>query len=92
MNEQTKDDVRAAVREQYGSIACSTTGTSCCAPGRCGSGASASLALGYSAEELAAGPEGANMGLGCGRPQAIAALGGGRDLEVRARNERQARP
>jgi SAM-dependent methyltransferase len=30
--------------------------------------------LGYSAEELAAVPEGANLGLGCGNPQAIAAL------------------
>lgn len=75
MNEQTKkDEVRAAVREQYGSIARSTAGESCCAPGSCGPGANASLALGYSAEELAAVPEGANMGLGCGNPQAIAAL------------------
>jgi SAM-dependent methyltransferase len=32
------------------------------------------LALGYSAEDLAAVPDGANMGLGCGNPQAIAAL------------------
>lgn len=30
--------------------------------------------LGYSEEELAAVPEGANLGLGCGNPQAIAAL------------------
>jgi SAM-dependent methyltransferase len=30
--------------------------------------------MGYSPEELAAVPEGANMGLGCGNPQAIAAL------------------
>ena len=30
--------------------------------------------LGYSAEELNAIPEGANLGLGCGNPQAIAAL------------------
>jgi SAM-dependent methyltransferase len=32
------------------------------------------LALGYSAEDLATVPDGANMGLGCGNPQAIAAL------------------
>jgi SAM-dependent methyltransferase len=74
MNEQTKDEVRATVRELYGSIARSTTGASCCAPGGGGPGASASLALGYSAEDLAAVPDGANMGLGCGNPQAIAAL------------------
>ena len=30
--------------------------------------------MGYSADELAAVPEGANLGLGCGNPQAIAAM------------------
>jgi ubiquinone/menaquinone biosynthesis C-methylase UbiE len=30
--------------------------------------------MGYSAEELAAVPEGADLGLGCGNPQAIAAM------------------
>ena len=71
--EHTKDDVRAAVRDQYGNIARGTSG-GCCAPGACGPGADASLALGYSPEELAAVPEGANMGLGCGNPQAMADL------------------
>ena len=33
--------------------------------------------MGYSAEELAAVPEGANLGLGCGNPQAIAAIRSG---------------
>ncbi|WP_103996680.1 arsenite methyltransferase [Paenibacillus sp. UNC499MF] len=33
-----------------------------------------SAKLGYSGEELSAVPEGANLGLGCGNPQAIAAL------------------
>jgi SAM-dependent methyltransferase len=33
--------------------------------------------LGYAAEELASVPEGADMGLGCGNPQAIAALKSG---------------
>jgi SAM-dependent methyltransferase len=76
MNEKTQDQVRAAVREQYGNIARST-GASCCAPGACGPGASASLALGYTPDDLAAVPDGANLGLGCGNPQAIAALGVG---------------
>jgi arsenite methyltransferase len=76
MNEQTKDDVRVAVREQYGNVA-RTAGTVGCAPSCCGPGASASLALGYSQEDLAAVPEGANMGLGCGNPQAIAGLKSG---------------
>jgi SAM-dependent methyltransferase len=76
MNEQTKDEVRSAVREQYGNVA-RTAGAVGCAPGCCGPGASASLALGYTQQELAAVPEGANMGLGCGNPQAIAALKAG---------------
>jgi SAM-dependent methyltransferase len=45
-------------------------GSSCCAPAT----ESASARIGYSAEELAAVPEGADLGLGCGNPQAIAAL------------------
>ena len=32
------------------------------------------LRMGYSEAELAAVPDGANLGLGCGNPQAIAAL------------------
>jgi SAM-dependent methyltransferase len=68
------DDVRAAVREQYAAIARAGLGNGC-NPGCCtGPGPEASLALGYSPEELAAVPEGANLGLGCGNPQAIAAL------------------
>jgi SAM-dependent methyltransferase len=78
-NEQTrKDQVRTTVRERYGQIA--ELGGSCgCTPGCCSpegqTGTSATI--GYSAEELAAVPEGADMGLGCGNPQAIAALKAG---------------
>jgi len=75
MSAENHDKVRNVVREQYASIA-SGSGSSC-APGCCGTQADASLALGYSAEELAAVPEGSNLGLGCGNPQAIAALKGG---------------
>jgi SAM-dependent methyltransferase len=71
---RSSDEIRAAVREQYGATARAKS-SSACAPGCCGgSSPDASLALGYSPEELAALPEGANMGLGCGNPQAIAAL------------------
>ena len=73
MNDETKDQVRKAVREQYGAVA-RANATAGCAPACCGPGAEASLKLGYSAEDLASVPEGANMGLGCGNPQAIAAL------------------
>ncbi len=47
---------------------------SCCAPTCCGGGASPSLKVGYTAEELAQVPDGADLGLGCGNPQAIASL------------------
>jgi arsenite methyltransferase len=73
MSTNPNDEIRTAVRERYGSIA-RENGTQGCGTGCCGPGARTSLALGYSAEDLAAVPEGANMGLGCGNPQAIAAL------------------
>ena len=72
------ETVRQTVRQGYGQIA--SQGGSCCAstPTCCGSSpaASADLAkhIGYSAEELAALPDGANMGLSCGNPNALAAL------------------
>src|SRR5688572_3527876 len=74
MTIETAEDIRNAVREQYGSIARNggTCGTGCCGPGP-----EASRTLGYSAEQVAAVPEGANMGLGCGNPQAIASLAAG---------------
>src|SRR5512136_1655742 len=70
--------VRQKVREGYGKIA--QKGGSCCGPTPtcCGSSpvASEELAkhIGYSIEELATLPEGANMGLSCGNPNALAAL------------------
>lgn len=72
ISKASPDEVRAAVRNRYGTVA--RAASSCCAPGCCGPNAGASLKLGYSAEDLAAVPDGANMGLGCGNPQAIAAL------------------
>jgi len=88
------------VRDGYSKIATNDSG--CCGGGVscCGSSAedSAQLAqyVGYSAEELAALPEGANMGLSCGNPNALAALlpgeavldlgsGGGFDVFIAAR-------
>lgn len=76
MNEQSRDDVRAVVREEYGKVAREAEqerASGCCG----GFTPLASLKLGYSAEEVASVPEGANMGLGCGNPQAIAALAPG---------------
>ena len=71
------DQVRQHIRERYAGIA--KSGGSCgCGSGCCQPDAllnpDASAQLGYSKEELAAVPAGANMGLGCGNPQAIAAI------------------
>jgi len=70
------DQIREAVRESYGQIAESSS--SCCDTSCCTPGAQApqllSLQLGYSQQDLVAVPEGANLGLGCGNPQAIANL------------------
>jgi arsenite methyltransferase len=69
------DDTRQLVRERYSQVAVS--GGSCCGSGTCcsvGPAAGISEKLGYSEQELSAVPEGADMGLGCGNPQAIADL------------------
>jgi arsenite methyltransferase len=74
MTQRTQDEIRGAVRDHYGKVARSD-GAVGCAPGCCNvSNADVSRALGYSEEEMASVPEGANLGLGCGNPQAIAAL------------------
>ncbi len=81
--ELENDTVKQTVRERYGRIA--EQGGSCgCAPTCCSPKETAtthehdagavSRGLGYSAEETDAVPEGSNLGLGCGNPQAIAAL------------------
>lgn len=79
MSKQNHDKIRAAVRKNYGSTAiakvsdcCGSTG--CCSENSQKDYATISKALGYSAEDVSSVPEGANMGLGCGNPQAIASL------------------
>jgi len=77
----THDDaLRARVRARYAQIA-KGAGSCCtpdsgCRPDPLGN-AAASAGLGYSAAEMAAVPAGSNLGLGCGNPQAIAALAPG---------------
>lgn len=69
-----KEQVRETVRAGYAAIA---TGQSVgCCGGSCNTHDPARLAqaIGYAAEDLANLPEGANMGLSCGNPVAIAAL------------------
>ncbi len=66
---QPDENIRETVREGYSQIA--QGGSGCC-----GSSAPEKLAegIGYSGEELELLPEGANMGLSCGNPTAIANL------------------
>jgi arsenite methyltransferase len=81
--ELEKGTVQKIVRERYGRIAerggsCGCAPT-CCTPNETATNnehdaAAASQALGYSAAETSTVPEGSNLGLGCGNPQAIAAL------------------
>jgi SAM-dependent methyltransferase len=72
LKDMKADDVRAVVREHYGSIARgSTTG---CAPACCGSVGTAATALGYAIDQTEGVPDGADLGLGCGNPTAIASL------------------
>lgn len=68
------DGIRAAVREAYGSIA--VTNGSCCGPAACGT-TDYTERLGYDWSETESVPDGANLGLGCGNPGAIAALKAG---------------
>lgn len=72
MSEMKADDVRSVVREHYGTIARGTTRG--CAPGCCGTTGTAAATLGYEADQTEAVPEGADLGLGCGNPTAIASL------------------
>ena len=76
-------DIRRAVREQYGKIAAAGkareggSAASCCscnAPSSTACSDATSPDLGYSENEVRSVPEGADLGLGCGNPQAIAAL------------------
>ena len=69
--------LKSAILKNYGRVAESST-SGCCGSGSscCGSegGGTDGLALGYTEDDLASVPEGANLGLGCGNPQAIARL------------------
>ncbi len=63
--------VKDMVRTRYGDIAAGTA-SACCNPALPFD--KQAETYGYSPADLAAVPEGANLGLGCGNPQAIAAM------------------
>lgn len=72
MQAPTADDTRSIVRDHYAKVSRGETG---CAPGCCATmPADQSLMLGYSDDDLRAVPDGADMGLGCGNPNALASL------------------
>jgi arsenite methyltransferase len=79
MDKKRPDEIRTVVRKKYGEVAKSDS-TGCCTPvsSCCGEPAipldNLGTLTGYSQEELTGAPQGSNMGLGCGNPQAIAAL------------------
>ena len=63
-------EVKELVRNWYGSVAAGSAGG--CGPTTASQ--EASRCMGYTEGELASLPEGADLGLGCGNPQALAAM------------------
>jgi arsenite methyltransferase len=73
-----QDDVRRQVRARYGTIATEDArGCGCGSPSRNGGGGTEPGQLGYSEADVNSAPEGAEMGLGCGNPTALASIRGG---------------
>lgn len=76
-----KEEIREMIRKNYGEIAIKGSEGSCCSSGCCTDNridvAQVSNKLGYNEEEISYVPTGANMGLGCGNPIAIASLNEG---------------
>mgnify|MGYP001104984186 FL=1 len=68
-------DIKSIVREKYGTIA-ATSGSCCPSSSCCGGPAVIEIGrkIGYADSDLSAVPEGANLGLGCGNPIALASL------------------
>jgi arsenite methyltransferase len=72
-----KEEIRKVVRDGYAQVA--KNGSSCCAPqgpccGTANIATEISKKIGYTEEDIESVPEGANLGLGCGNPVALASL------------------
>ena len=82
MNQKTHDDIRQHVRNSYAEVAESNNDNNGCGVESSCCGVSddeaintvISTRLGYSTDERDSVPQGADMGLGCGNPRAIASL------------------
>lgn len=79
MRDDRDSKIRESIRTKYAETASSEKsgcgcGSGCCTPRGVKSSNDFARMAGYSPAELQSAPEGANMGLGCGNPQAIAAL------------------
>lgn len=103
MKTKSPEEIRQSVRSRYGEIARQeTSGCGCSTPSSCCGTTpipieKMSQAFGYTRAQIDSVPQGANMGLGCGNPQAIASLkpgetvldlgsGGGFDCFLAARS------
>lgn len=82
MTQLVNDNIRTVVREKYSKVAnseqssCCSSNQSCCSDSVIDEKMT-SIELGYTNSDVNNVPEGANMGLGCGNPQAIASLKSG---------------
>lgn len=82
MNDKHADQVRKTVSDSYAAVANASNNGDCCgeAASCCGVASDdqinsiISTRLGYTEDDRSAVPEGADMGLGCGNPRAIASL------------------
>jgi arsenite methyltransferase len=82
MDQKQADEIRQNVRDSYSQVAEASNSGDCCGTQSSCCGVSddaaintlVSTRLGYSENDLANVPEGADMGLGCGNPRAIASI------------------
>ena len=82
MDQKQADEIRQSVRESYSQVAEASNQGSCCGTESSCCGVSddaaintlVSTRLGYNDNDLENVPEGADMGLGCGNPRAIASI------------------
>jgi arsenite methyltransferase len=88
MDQKQADEIRQNVRESYTQVAessnssnsCGTESSCCGVSDDAAINALVSTRLGYSENDLSKVPEGADMGLGCGNPRAIASIRSGETI------------